>query len=113
MKIYLTKNKKLKIQFDKELIDQFGEFHFGYPDKLDIQLLDSVDFKINEMVSKELSQLVKEYLDKLSTELLNDDNSPEINFIIEEKKRQEEERQKQIKKSFDTSYALNEILGGK
>lgn len=113
MKLYLTKNKKLKIQFDKELIDQTGEFHFGYLDKLDIQLLDSVDFKINERVSKELSQLVKEYLDKLSTELLNDDNAPEINFIIEEKKRQEEERQKQIKKSFDTSYALNEILGGK
>lgn len=113
MKIYLTKNKKLKIKFDKEMIDQHGIFQFAYPDKLDIQLLDSVDFKINERVSRELSQLVKEYLDKLSTELLNDDNVPKINLIIEEKKRQEEERQKQIKKSFDTSYALNEILGGK
>lgn len=113
MKLYLTKNKKLKIQFDKEIVDQTGSFQFAYPDRLDIQLLDSVDFKINEKVSKELSQLVKEYLDKLSSEILNDDNSPKINLIIEEKKRQEEERQKQIKQSFDTSYALNEILGGK
>lgn len=113
MKLYLTKNKKLKIQFDREVIDQSGDFHFAYPDRLDIQLLDSADFKINEKVSKELSQLIKEYLDKLSSELLNDDNSPKINLVIEEKKRQEEEKQKQIKQSFDTSYALNEILGGR
>lgn len=113
MRVYLTKNKKLKIQFDKEVIDQYGSFQFAYPDKLDIQLLDSFNFKINERVSKELSELIKEYLDKLSSELLNDDIAPDINAIIKEKKRQEEEKQKQIKKSFDTSYALNEILGGK
>lgn len=113
MKIYLTKNKKLKIQFDKEIIDQSGNFQFAYPDKLDIQLLDSINFKINEKVSNELSELIKNYLDKLSAELLNDDTAPEINLIIEEKKRQEEEKQKQIKQSFDTSYALNEILGRK
>lgn len=113
MKIYLTKNKKLKIQFDRELIDQSGNFQFAYPDKLDIQLLDSINFKINEKVSNDLSVLIKEYLDKLSAELLNDDTAPEINLIIEEKKRQEEEKQKQIKQSFDTSYALNEILGRK
>lgn len=113
MRIYLTKNKKLKIQFDREILDQSGSLQLTYPDKLDIQLLDSADFKINERVSNELSQLIKDYLDKLSTELLNDSTAPEINLIIEEKKRQEEERQKQIKKSFDTSYALNEILGGK
>lgn len=113
MKIYLTKNKKLKIQFDKEIIDQSGNFQFAYPDKLDIQLLDSIDFKINEKVSNDLSELIKKYLDKLSAELLNDDTAPEINLIIEEKKRQEEEKQKQIKQSFDTSYALNEILGRK
>lgn len=112
MKLYLTKDKKLKIQFNKEVIDQSGSFQFACLDKLDIQLLDSADFKINEKVSSELSQLIKNYLDKLSSELLSDDIAPEINFIIEEKKRQEEERQKQIKKSFDTSYALNEILGG-
>lgn len=113
MKIYLTKNKKLKIQFDKEIIDQSGNFQFDYPDKLDIQLLDSINFKINEKVSNDLSALIKEYLDKLSAELLNDDTAPEINLIIEEKKRQEEEKQKQIKQSFDTSYALNEVLGRK
>ena len=113
MRIYLTKNKKLKIQFDREVVDQSGTFQFAYPDKLDIQLLDSADFKINEKTSKELSELIKNYLDNLSAELLNDDIAPEINTIIEEKKRQEEEKQKQIKKSFDTSYALNEILGGK
>ncbi|QDP43734.1 hypothetical protein [Streptococcus phage P738] len=113
MKIYLTKNKKLKIQFDKEIIDQSGNFRFAYPDKLDIQLLDSINFKINEKVSNDLSELIKNYLDKLSSELLNDDTAPEINLIIEEKKRQEEEKQKQIKQSFDTSYALNEILGRK
>ncbi|QIG60355.1 hypothetical protein [Streptococcus phage D4446] len=113
MKIYLTKNKKLKIQFDKEIIDQSGNFQFAYPDKLDIQLLDSINFKINEKVSNDLSELIKNYLDKLSAELLNDDTAPEINLIIEEKKRQEEEKQKQIKQSFDTSYALNEILGRK
>lgn len=113
MKIYLTKNKKLKIQFDKEIIDQSGNFQFAYPDKLDIQLLDSINFKINEKVSNNLSELIKDYLDKLSAELLNDDTAPEINLIIEEKKRQEEEKQKQIKQSFDTSYALNEILGRK
>lgn len=113
MKIYLTKNKKLKIQFDKEIIDQSGNFQFVYPDKLDIQLLDSINFKINEKVSNDLSELIKNYLDKLSAELLNDDTAPEINLIIEEKKRQEEEKQKQIKQSFDTSYALNEILGRK
>lgn len=113
MKIYLTKNKKLKIQFDKEIIDQSGNFQFAYPDKLDIQLLDSINFKINEKVSNDLSELLKKYLDKLSAELLNDDTAPEINLIIEEKKRQEEEKQKQIKQSFDTSYALNEILGRK
>ena len=113
MRIYLTKNKKLKIQFDREVVDQSGSFQFSYPDKLDIQLLDSADFKINERVSKELSELIKEYLDKLSSKLLNDDTAPEINAVIEEKKRQEEEKQKQIKKSFDTSYALNEILGDK
>lgn len=113
MKIYLTKNKKLKIQFDKEIIDQSGSFQFAYPDKLDIQLLDSINFKINEKVFNDLSELIKNYLDKLSAELLNDDTAPEINLIIEEKKRQEEEKQKQIKQSFDTSYALNEILGRK
>lgn len=113
MKIYLTKNKKIKIQFDKEIIDQSGNFQFAYPDKLDIQLLDSINFKINEKVSNDLSELLKKYLDKLSAELLNDDTAPEINLIIEEKKRQEEEKQKQIKQSFDTSYALNEILGRK
>ena len=113
MKLYLTKNKKLKIQFDREVIDQYGDFRFAYPDRLDIQLLDSIDFKINERVSNELSQLIKDYLDKLSSELLNDDNNPEINLIIEENKRQEEEWQKQIKQSFDASYALNEVLGGK
>lgn len=113
MKLYLTKNKKLKIQFDREVVDQSGDFRFAYPDRLDIQLLDSIDFKINERVSSELSQLIKDYLDELYRELLNDDNAPEINLIIEENKRQEEERQKQIKQSFDASYALNEILGGK
>lgn len=113
MKIYLTKNKKLKIQFDKEIIDQSGNFQFAYPDKLDIQLLDSINFKINEKVYNDLSELIKNYLNKLSAELLNDDTAPEINLIIEEKKRQEEEKQKQIKQSFDTSYALNEILGRK
>lgn len=113
MRIYLTKNKKLKIQFDREVVDQSGSFQFSYHDKLDIQLLDSADFKINERVSKELSELIREYLDKLSSELLNDDIAPEINTVIEEKKRQEEEKQKQIKNSFDTSYALNEILGDK
>lgn len=113
MKLYLTKNKKLKIQFDREVIDQSGDFRFSYPDRLDIQLLDSIYFKINERVSSELSQLIKEYLDELSAELLNDDNAPEINLVIEENKRQEEEFQKQIKQSFDASYALNEILGGK
>lgn len=112
MKIYITKNKKLKISFDKDGIIQGQVLGFNRYEDTDIQLLDGIDFRINEKVSNELSEILKDYLDKLSAELFNERTDPEINLIIEEKKKQIEDKQKQIKRSYDTSQALSEILGG-
>ncbi|MCO4551847.1 hypothetical protein Si087_00193 [Streptococcus infantarius subsp. infantarius] len=112
MKIYLTKNKKLKISFDKDGIIQGRELGFNQYEDTDIQLLDGINFRINEKVHNDLSELLKDYLDKLSEELFNERTEPKINLIIEEKKKQIEDKQKQIKKSYDTSQALSEIIGG-
>ena len=112
MKLYITKNKKLKISFDKDGIIQGQELGFNRYEDTDIQLLDGIDFRINEKVANDLSELLKGYLDKLSAELFNEHTDPEINLIIEEKKKQIEDKQKQIKRSYDTSQALSETLGG-
>ena len=112
MKVYLTKNKKLKISFDKDGITQGRELGFNQYEDTDIQLLDGINFRINEKVSNDISELLNDYLDKLSEELFNERTEPKINLIIEEKKKQIEDRQKQIKRSYDTSQALSETLGG-
>lgn len=112
VKIYLTKNKKLKISFDKDGIIQGRELGFNQYEDTDIQLLDGINFRINDKVSNDLSELLNDYLDKLSDELFNERTDPKINLIIEEKKRQIEDRQKQIKQSYDTSQALSETFGG-
>ena len=111
MKIYLTKNKKLKISFDKDGIIQGRELGFNQYEDTDIQLLDGINFRINEKVSNDLSELLNDYLDKLSDELFDERTEPKINIIIEEKKKQIEDKQKQIKRSYDTSQALSETLG--
>lgn len=111
MKIYLTKNKKLKISFDKDGIIQGSDLGFNRYEDTDIQLLDGINFKINERVHNDLSELLKDYLDKLSAELFNEHTEHKINLIIEEKKRQIEDKQKQIKQSYDTAQALSETLG--
>ena len=86
MKIYLTKNKKLKISFDKDGIIQDRELGFNQYEDTDIQLLDGINFRINEKVHNDLSELLNNYLDKLSDELFNELTEPKINLIIEEKK---------------------------
>ena len=111
MKIFLTKNKKLKISFDKDGIIQGRELGFNQYEDTDIQLLDGINFRINEKVHNDISELLYNYLDKLSDELFNERTEPKINLIIEEKKKQIEDRQKQIKQSYDTSQALSETFG--
>lgn len=111
VKIYLTKNKKLKISFDKDGIVQGRELGYNLYEDTDIQLLDGINFRINEKVHNDLSELLNNYLDKLSEELFNERTEPKINLIIEEKKRQIEDRQKQFKRSYDTSQTLSEIIG--
>lgn len=112
VKIYLTKNKKLKISFDKDGIIQGLELGFNRYEDTDIQLLDGINFRINKKVSNDLSELLNDYLDKLSEELFNESTEPKINLIIEEKKKQIEDRQKQFKRSYDTSLELSETLEG-
>ena len=111
MKIYLTKNKKLKISFDKDGIIQGRDLGFNQYEDTDIQLLDGINFRINEKVHNDISELLNNYLNKLSDELFNERTEPKINLIIEEKKKQIEDKQKQIKQSYDTSQALSEALG--
>ena len=74
--------------------------------------MDGINFRINEKVSNDLSELLNNYLDKLSEELFNERTEHKINLIIEEKKKQIEDKQKQIKRSYDTSQALSETFGG-
>ena len=106
----MTKNKKLKISFDKDGIIQCRELGFNQYEDTDIQLLDGINFRINEKVHNDISELLNNYLDKLSEELFNELTDPKINLIIEEKKKQIEDRQKQFKRSYDTSLELSETL---
>ena len=113
MRLYLTKNKRLKLTFDREVfIEGIETAQNPWYDKSDIQLLDGAEFKVNERVAKDIALLVNDYLEKLSNELITDENSVAVNRIIEERKRQLETEQEAKKRSYDTGEALSRALRG-
>lgn len=111
MKIYLTKNKKLKLVFERETFMVGRKVTQNlWRDKSDIQLLDSYDFKINQKITDDITKLVNDYLEELTNQLITEENSIELNQILEERKNQLAEEAKATKNSYDTSDALSKVL---